>query len=813
MLFSKRILILLALVLVSNLLISTSHAADETMMLEEVTVTAQRRAENLQDVPVSVAAISGEDIRAFNWDRPNDIAAQVANFQVSTPYGDVQPLFAIRGISMIDYTPSQSSPIGVYLDEGYLGFSSTHGMAMLDLQGVEVLRGPQGTLYGKNTTGGAINLNSRTPWIDDPASGYLTLGFGNYSTTKANGAIEGILIEGSLAVRFAFNYKKDDGYFENLLGGDDLAQTNYINARLTLNWEPTERFSTILKLSAGESDGRSTPPRIQATIGEGILPATINVAGRTSTERHRAAISKVGKTTIENTLGNLRMEYAADNFSIISVTSGYDADYNQVQDLDGTDATLIAIDWAATSKAWSQDLRFVSEFSGPFNFITGIYYGFEDTDTRILHAEMFGDPAVGPVLTMLGNAALAGGDPITGNHLLVLGQALPAFGMVDRRFDVEKESWAFYANFDYQITDRLKATVGVRYTDDKNTRDYINYSRLDQDGNPVGSWLPGNLLTPQFQALGFDAPFVTFALSQAVPLPAGMYLNGPYSLDSGEIRSVSEDELTWRLALDYLLTDNSMIYASYSTGFRSGSFNNGLVYADQKNENGAYAKPEFIDAFEAGFKSEFLDSRLRLNGAFFYYDYEDQQFVNQVGISAFLVNAGGVEMKGFELELLAAPTDGLTLQAGLGYLDSEYTELVLPMLSTINPLDTIDLKGNTPVSSPEINFNFAIDYEFTIADKVLTRLRFDGNFVDDQWYSAYNEFDGHQDIRQDAYWLFNGQVLFSDPGERYQLALWMRNIFDEEYSNYAINLQSGFGYNYFMDAAPRAYGVDFTIMY
>jgi len=415
---------------------------------------------------------------------------------------------------------------------------------------------------------------------------------------------------------------------------------------------------------------------------------------------------------------------------------------------------------------------------------------------------------------MLGNLTIAGGDPALGNHLLVLGQALPNFGQVDRRFDVEKESVALYTNMNYQINDKLSLALGLRYTEDENKRDYINYSRLDHDGNPLGSWLPGNLLSGQFVAMGIDAPFVTWVLSQALPLPAGMYLDGPYSLASGEVRTVKEDAWTGRVSLDYLPSDNTMVYASYSRGFRSGSFNNGLVYADQLNHNGAYAEPEYIDAFEVGFKGEFLDNRLRLNTSAFYYDYTDQQFINQVGISAVLANAGGAEMKGFEVELLAVPLDGLTLQAGLGYLDSEYTELMLPRLSTaLNPTDMIDLAGNTPVSSPELNFNFAIDYEFSIAGKINSRLHFDGNFIDDQWFSAYNELDGNENIRQDSYWTFNGRWGFSDQSERYELGVWVRNMFDEEFSNYAINLQGGFGYNYFMDAPPRTYGVDFTVRF
>ncbi len=160
-------------------LISLS-AQQVAAQLEEVVVTAQKRSESMQDIPVAVSAIGGTDIEALGWENAADVAAQVPNMQMSAPYGDVQPLFAIRGVSMVDYTPSQSSPIGVYVDEAYIGAPFLQGMAMFDMERIEVLRGPQGTLYGKNTTGGAINLITRTPDVDTETNGWISAGVGSH---------------------------------------------------------------------------------------------------------------------------------------------------------------------------------------------------------------------------------------------------------------------------------------------------------------------------------------------------------------------------------------------------------------------------------------------------------------------------------------------------------------------------------------------------------------------------------------------------------------------------------------------------------
>ena len=792
----------LFLLSVTLLMIDSSAVAQG---IEEVIVTAQRRAQSLQEVPVAVSAFTADDLAELGWDRPNEIAAQVPNMQVSTPYGDVQPLFAIRGISMIDYTPSQASPIGVYLDEGYLGATYTHGMSMFDLERIEVLRGPQGTLYGKNTTGGAVNLISKTPDVDAPTSGHIEVGTGNFGMTSADAAIESALSEGTFAARVAVTYKQADGYWTNT-AGPDMGETDYVSGRVTFNWEPTDRFAAVLKFTGGSSDALSTPPRITATAGPGIT-----VAGRPSnTERHQGAINYVGSTEVDMTITNLKLSFDLNNFSLVSVSNFYDAEYFQAQDTDGTTAELLEIDWSAETQGFSQDLRLVSEFDGPVSFIAGVYFGKEETDTHIVHRAMWADPAVNPTLTLLGLGA-AQFDPALSAHLLVLADALPQFGQADRHFDVEKESIALYTNLDWDISDRLGIGVGLRYTDETNTRDYVNYSRLDFDGTPLGSWLPGNLLSPQFIALGIDAPFVTWGLSQQLPLPAGMYLDGPYTTASGDVRERSEDEISGKFSINYQALDSTMVYASYSRGFRSGSFNNGFYYADQLDPNGVYVEPEFVDAYEIGFKGDYLDNRVRFNGAAFFYDYENQQFVNQVGVSALLANAGGAEISGIELELTALVTDNLTVTAGLGLLDSEYTELALPRLSTaLDPLDSIDLAGNELVSSPDTNFNYMINYELPIGTNWYTRFVASGNYIGDQWFSAYNDLDGHAGIRQDAYWVHNARLTFASSDDKLAVSLFGQNVFDEEFDVYAINLQGGFGYNYFMEGRPRTYGAELT---
>ncbi|MEH6549287.1 MAG: TonB-dependent receptor [Pseudomonadales bacterium] len=783
--------------------------------LEEVVVTAQKRAQSMQDVPVAVSAFGGNDIETLGWDDPSAIAAQVPNMQMSAPFGDVQPQFSIRGISMIDYTPSQSSPVGIYVDEAYIGSPWLHGLSMYDMERIEVLRGPQGTLYGKNTTGGAINLITRTPDVDAETSGYFKIGAGNYGLIESNGAVEGSLVDGKLSGRLAANYKKNDGYYQNNTpGGEDMAQTNYYALRGTLNWQATDAFNAVLKISYGDSDAKSAVSRIEGTQPNGMNltsnPAALNP------KYLEGSPDYAGDTTNEMTMANLKLDWELGDYSVISVTSWYDGSFFNGQDIDGVSDSQFHVDWHGASDAFSQDLRLVSNFDGPFNFIAGLYYGSEDVDTIMLHNEFAGAPVDATNIYAPGQPASI--NPLGLNQLPVLlltGADGSTYGEIHRPFDVEKKSWAAYADINWDMTERLSLNIGLRYTDDEVTRDFMNYSRLNggplavpgigvTDTRTEGTWIGGN----EGNALGIPAPFIppgTIGPGGTPLLP--VWTHAAYTAESAEVRSESEGEVTGTIALNYGFNDDTMGYIRFSHGYRSGAFNNGLVYADEGSD--AYVNPEFVDAWELGLKSEFFDGMMRLNAAAFYYDYQDQQFVNQIGISAILENAGGVDIYGLEFELLAIPTEGLTLQAGLGLIDAEYNELFLTGAD--------DLAGNEPVSTPDTNFNLAVDYEFDISNNWVARLHVDGNYLSSQWFSAYNGevvpgFGDYRDIKQDAYWLWNARAVFADNTDTYAVSLWVANLANEEYDVYGIALQT-LGYNSFAMGAPRTYGVDFTFRF
>jgi len=685
-------------------------------VLEELVVTAQRRSESVQDIPVAISGLNADQIEELGFGDATELTAQVPNVQVSGTFGKTQPIFSIRGISQSDFSSNQASPVGVYIDEAYMGATFTHGLNFFDLERTEVLRGPQGTLYGRNTTGGAINLITRTPEIGGETTGDIRVGVGNFGLFAANGAIETTLVEDKLALRVAFITEEDNGYFRNLLGGPNLAQTDFFGARVALNFQATERLNAVLKLTTGDSSPRGIPGRFEGRIpaGPGLFVDAVGASRDPSLSNFEGEIDEQGNFDSDSDLATLRLTYDADNFSLVSVTSYNDAEFLNEADTDGHAGFRNASQvYSGQSKGFNQDVRFVSDFSGPVNFIAGLYFGEEGNDaqvrTRLVNPDF--------------NIFLLSPNPADQE----LGALFTQLGGTFQELESTKKAFAVYGQARWQISEALGLDIGLRYTSDQISRDRLSNQRVASDGiTSIGSFIPGNIL-------GINAPFLPpGALG---PGSAGLFLDGPLTDASAPNFTETEREVTGKLGVDYKFNEDILVYASYNRGFRGGSINNGGQFAAPPTLDGIYATPEFVDAYELGIKSDFFDGKLRVNGAAFFYDYTDQQFVNQVGLAAFIENAGGSEIKGVELEIFALLTANLSVNLGLGYLDTEFTELTLANTATPDPFDEVDLAGNELISAPKLNFSIAADYNLPLRWGEFN-VHVDANFQDDQFYSA-----------------------------------------------------------------------------
>lgn len=818
-------------------LLSVGSTAVAAPMLEEVIVTAQKKSESTQDTPIAITGMSENQLEKFGFSSANDISAQVPNMQVSGPYGEVQPIFSVRGVSMSDYSSNQASPIGVYNDEAYMGAVYTHGMSFFDVARLEVLRGPQGTLYGKNTTGGAINIVTKTPQIDDGLHFDAKQGVGNYNSHKGDYGVEGTLVENTLAARLAYSYSRRDGYYENALGGPDLSQQDFQGARLVLNYDMTDHINMVFKYTKARNDALGSPSRNEPRGRLANNPALVTALETSGVgvydQPNNGYIDNTGYSrpardldyyeVEDNYTGALvvnldqyvhKIDYIHDAFTVTSVTSYTDNDYAQQQNVDGSPDGLLEIDWAVATQAFSQDLRISTTFKEDFDLIAGAYYQFEDQQLNNVYRLYETPPDTRVAATFPG---------VGGYYPYLLD-----FGALDQKMETEKESFALYSQMRWNVTADFGIDFGVRYTDDKIDLPYLNISRVGYDGSPRGTYVPGN-------NTGVDNIFIPANVAGQSPFEPGVliqellagkisvndllltaqtgYTHGPYTEESATPLSAHEKEWTGKIGMDYRLNDSLMVYGSYSKGFRAGNFNAGVYYEEREFED-AYAAPEFLDAYEIGIKADFWDRRARINSAFFYYDYTNQQFINVVGVSNFLENAGGSKIIGFESEMFFAITEALTVQLGMGILETEYTELELSNVQTVNDDDdVVDLSGNELISAPKISANVSIDWEIFSNNAGYLSMNLNGNYQDDQWYSAYNDKIGYENIKQDAYAIYNARFTWFSSNDDYTIAIWGKNITETKYDSYAINLQAGFGFDYYQQGAPATYGLEMTYRY
>ncbi|MGI9212075.1 MAG: TonB-dependent receptor [Methylococcaceae bacterium] len=754
----------------------------DTMALEEVVVTAQRKEESLQKAPLSIDALTSDDLVARDIRSASNLTEQVPGLQATNPAG-WRPVFSLRGISMADYSINQSNPIGLYLDETYLGANSTHGLAFFDLERVEVLKGPQGTLYGKNTTGGAINLISHTPDLNQAGENILRYGFGNYDEHRIFAAAETVLVPGRLATRAAFDFDQDDGWWHNV-NGPNMAQTRRASGRLTLNGQISDELNAVLRLNIARSTPRFTPPRTYGVIpvpGKGLF----NYAGYSRDPDYgfrEGAINRMGQTNSDFNHVSLKLTYDPGSLKFVSVSSWYNTQAKFGQDTDGSPVSLLEIDWFDQHEAFSEDFRVESDWDGPFSFISGIYISQDEDKMRNLYSFL----KDGPVLLPLAYQKL-----------------LSNYGMVDQQMNISSVSTAAYTQARYQFTERLGADAGVRFTVDQNDLDYMNISRLGYDHSPVGSWVPGNIT-------GINAAYLP---PTATPPSAGRFLNGAYTQASLPQQEHIDQSWTGKTGLDYALTNNMMVYGNYSRGYRSGNYNPGVMYSPASYLNTGYTKPETVDAFEVGVKSDWFNKRLRLNMSGYYYDYQNQQIINVVGGSSQLLNAGASHIYGLENEFMVIPLDGLRVSLGTNVMNTTYDALSLANTSTPDPRDQVDLAGNQLVAAPNFKLTGAIDYSFESGFGGFFDVGVSGNYQTRQWYSAYNDTPGYQSIQQQPYGLMNARIAYNDSKGRYTLALHSENLLDENYDVYAVNLASGFGYNSFLPGPPRRYGFDVSVKF
>lgn len=731
----------------------------------EIIVTATRRSENLQRVPISISAISSAQLASRGVTATNDLGSVVPNLQVSSQYGETQPNFSLRGVGVAnEFAANTASPIGVYVDEVSQTFRYTHGLQLYDLDRVEVVRGPQGTLYGRNTTGGAINIITREPQLGD-INGYVSAGYGNFNRYKVAGAFEITPVADQVGLRVAFTRSEGHGYFQEANPAQSYNhETSYgslndFGIRATLRIKLGDKLDISLHGFYANDDPVGYPLEQIGLIGAnsaGIGGTNAFGASRTQccSSFNQVSLNSQGRYLTRDYGGSANIKYNIDDhFSLTSVT-GYTASRYVLRiDNDGSQLNIYNVYYDSKGKDFSQDVRLGYD-SSRFKAILGAYYGADSilSNNQVQAYDILPDAT-----------SLATFNPGVTSSLNI------AFG-----YDQKRKTQAIYGEGTYSLTDKLDLTVGARYT-----KDHLKF--LNASSTPYTNF-PGVPVAPGFT------------------LYDNLNLNNSYHNFSG------------RAILNYKWTDNISTYVSFSRGYRSATYNGfGFISASAVY----FVQPERLDSLEGGFKTRFFNDRLQLNGAGFHYDYHNQQVQEVVGGVAYLRSLSGKEY-GAELELLARPVRDLTLRGSIGYLDSHYNQ-ANPLLSGVS------VAGNRLPFASKITLDGGGDLtvgriaggELVLSGEISYKSKFFFDPFNDNLRpnptGLYGPTNKTNMIQSPGYALVNGR--FSYISKRLTIGVWAKNILNKEYFPFGYDTAAAFGSVLLSPGTPRTYGADATFKF
>ncbi len=754
------------LVVITSVALEPRVHAQETASasLEEVVVTAQRVEESLQRAALPVSALSGDAVSDAGVTRVQDLSALVPSLQVSAAAGPY-PLLYLRGVGNFNGNALSDAAIAVNLDDVVLARPSGVGGHFYDLDRVEILKGPQGTLYGRNATGGALNLITRKPTQE--LGGDATLDVGNEGLVRFEGAVN-LPLGDTVAARAAAQIVEHDGYFSD--GTDDEKSQA---GRLQVNFTPNDAFSLLASTDYYHMGGKGVGATILDPAGgftaagarAGAASDPINAIYSqtlifTAGDFYGPLLQKAlfvptpVKLTQDNTYwgASVTLDWKTDagTLTVIPAYRHGEIDYFSV-------APSFLIDQEETDKQSSLEVRFASNTDRTVNYLLGAYYLDEDIDSTPTYDQQY-------------NASAQDYNPTT-------------------------KSYAGFGRITFKLSDAFRLTGGVRYThDDKDFEGVLNAAQV---------LCPGVFIPPP------AGPQFCFGGVGQVTIPGA-----PIVLDTSKTWS----ETTWRAAAEWDVAPQSLLYASVETGFKAGGF---FFSHDDPTYD-----PEKITAYTLGSKNRFLDDRLQLNGEAFYWKYKDQQISHlgrdSTGTVIFPTeNVGKATMKGIELELQFLATTNTLLAADVQYLDAEYDEFVYNLPNFGPPPGTscpfvgappptpfiVDCSGKTPPQSPEWTFNLGIQQKLPLGNG--------GRFV----FDAHTHYQSDTltgleflDLEvQDAYWMSGASIAYDSPSH-WSVSAYIENIEDEDVMQSTFpNPLAGATLTAATLRPPQTYGIRFAV--
>ncbi len=778
-------------------------------VLEEVVVTAQKREQSLQDVGISVTAFTGDQMRSLGIEESKDVAAFTPGVHIGGSMAGQNSQFTIRGVSQNDYNDIVEPPNAVYVDEGYVALGQGQTFALYDIERVEVLKGPQATLFGRNATGGLIHYITRKPTFE--TDGYFDVTYGSFDTDanaeqiSLEGAFGGAMTD-TVAGRVAFRYNNQDGYLENIYpfaavgagtfgasdsnspgpgAGVDLGDDNTFAIRGSLLITPNDDMRVSISVNSASTEISTSPYQSKATIG--VLDENgelINVIDVSPTET-RATIAADGSDggSDQGNSGSLGFPFGrpvpgGDFFGYIDPDgdgfsfSGDFAFKDQGQiDTEGVNArfewdlanemTFIAV---SDYKNYEKKM-FLDVDSAPVNQLVNFQGADATTFTQEFRLSAEADRTRWVVGFYYLNI-----DNHSDNGLKAPANSLPAlfgFGLTEPGVDIgvfadmQTDSYSLFGQLEYDLTDQMTLIGGLRVMREEKdffmNQAFFLSTGTDQFNN-------GPLMFP-----GRPAPFV---------------------------QDTSDDLWAGKVQLDWHATDNTLVYAGINRGIKAGSFNapipGGLPFPDTVIPY----DEEVLTSFEGGFKTTIMEGLGRLNGSVFYYDYDDYQAFLFTGVSGVVVNADAENM-GAELELQLSPGEGWDILLSGAYLDATVKDVPYRIGSPLPPED------RNPTYSPEFQAAALVRYEWSALNGTMA-IQGDATYSDEFYYNLRN-FDAD---RFDSYVIANARLSWLSADAHLETALMVRNFTDERAGTIGFDLATLCGCNEVAYREPRWYGVN-----
>lgn len=717
----------------------TQQFAFAQQVFEEISVVAQKREQSVQDVGIAITALSGEQLDALGFDNAQQVTAMAPGVQTVQPNGEANYSVGIRGVTNSDFTTNVESPVALYVDEVYISQMSGAGFSLFDLERVEILRGPQGTLFGRNATGGLVHYITRKPTQELDA--YAKITFGDYNQKKFEGAI-GTGLTDNLSTRVSVNINKADGYITNRYTGNDLNNADDKTARIQFLYSPTSDFEALFNFRYAEQNidtgffenvssvrpGELTPDEMNPVLGY------IDNDG----DVYAGDYDDPGFNDLETNGATATLNWQInDELKLVSISDVSNVERTYIEDSDASPVPLFNFFLTTDAKQFSQELRLEGS-AGDLLWVTGAYYLDLDIDDS---NGAISDPLIG-----------GGGTTAEGSE-----------GGLFNPYTSTLTSTSVFAQLEYPFRDDLTLIGGLRFIQDEKEFDF-SVSAVE-------------FLNPESVA--------GFADSDNIALQAVL---GEYAA------SRKDSEIAARLQLNWYPVEDMLTYFSWNRGVKGGGYNAPIFPLAPPNDYDDATlsyDPEQLDAFEAGLKTD-VGEFGRLNAALYYYDYNDYQIFNIIGLDTITINSPDASSQGFELEYQGQIGDNWDVLLGAAYNDAEAT--------------LADGSTTTPVQSPKWNYNGLVRYSMPLADGYLA-LQADFVFRDDVKFALSDA----ETVQQEAYTIYNASITYTSGDDSWQVRAFVDNLADEEYVVQAFDLSGPdvFGITEQYYGKPRWWGVSF----